>query len=117
VTTDKSPLYQFWFNTLHFSLHMTLNGLILFFLCSAAYRAMRIKNVGSGIMVITTILIALAAVPIGELIWPGFSVISSWLMDFPSAGANRALSLTTGIGIVIFGARVLFWKEKRVYGQ
>ena len=114
--TSGSPLYAFWFDTLHFPLHMTLNALKIFMLASAGYRAMRIRSVESGILVVSMLLVGLAATPIGEMLLPVGPQISSWLLDFPSAGANRALALTTGIGIVIFGARVLLWKENRVYG-
>ena len=116
VGTAKSPMYEFWYVTLQFPLHQTLNGLKIFFLASAAYRAMRVTSVDTGLLVGSMLIVAMAATPLGELIWPGSPMIASWLLDFPGSGAERAIILTAGIGIIIFGARVLLWKERRVYG-
>ena len=116
VGTAKSPLYQFWYVTLQFPVHQTLNGLKIFFLASAAYRAMRVTSVDTGLLVASMLVVAIAATPLGEMIWPGSTMIASWILDFPGSGAERAIILTAGIGIIIFGARVLLWKERRVYG-
>ena len=116
IGTAESPLYQFWYVTLQFPIHMTLNGLKIFFLTSAAYRAMRVMSLDSGLLVASMLIVAIAATPFGEMIWPGSVPVSAWILDFPSSGAEMAIVLTAGIGIIIFGARVLLWKERRVYG-
>jgi len=114
--TANSPLYEFWYVTLQFPVHQTLNGLKIFFLASAAYRAMRVTSIDSALLVASMMVVAISATPLGEMLWPGSTAISSWILDFPGSGAERAIILTAGIGIIIFGARVLLWKERRVYG-
>jgi hypothetical protein len=87
------------------------------FIFSAGYRAFRVRNVEATIFLFAGILVMLQAAPIGEVMWSGFPVIGKWILDVPSNAVNRAILITTGIGLVAWCFRYLFGFEKGITGE
>ena len=87
------------------------------FIFSAGYRAFRARNVEATIFLVAGILVMLQNAPIGELIWPGFSVAGKWILDVPSTAVSRAIFITTGIGLVAWCFRYLLGFEKGIAGE
>jgi hypothetical protein len=78
---------------------------------------MRARSIESALLLITGVIVMLRNAPIGNVIWTGFPVIGSWLLDVPSVAGNRAVFIGVGIGTVLLGLRVLLGYERSYLGE
>ena len=90
----------------------TIFSLFGFYVISAAFHALRVKNLESLLFLITGTIIFFWAAPIGSAIWPGFATLGDWLMAAPTAGVFRGILLGASLGIVAFGLRLLIGRER-----
>ena len=88
-----------------------------FFIASACFRILRFKNIESGLLILSAVLIMLSNVALGELIWAEFPLIGSWIKTVPMMAVFRALTIGVGIGLIILGLRTLIGLEKGYAGE
>lgn len=103
--------YRLYFNTL-VACSTSGNGMLLFFLCSAAYRAYRARNLSAGVLLASAFIIIMANAPFGEAIWKGIPKLGEWLLSNPIMAAQRALAITATLGAVVLFIRVYLGYEK-----
>ncbi|HOV65934.1 MAG TPA: hypothetical protein PLR48_03170 [Bacillota bacterium] len=109
--------YQFWFDALFVPGQATVYAMTGFFIASAAYRAFRIRNLDSAILLVSAAILMLGNVPIGETIWSQFPVIGEWLMNIPNLAGQRGMLIGAGIGGIASGVRVLLGIERTYLGS
>lgn len=107
-----STFYQKAFLSTKIALHIAIIGQIIFFICSAGYRTLRINNARTALLAGCALLMVIANAP-----WmAGYPVISQtlayWLLDNPQMAASRAVIISGGVGAVIVGIRILLGLEK-----
>jgi hypothetical protein len=85
----------------------TLYALLAFFVASAAYRAYRVRNWESLLMVGAAVVVLLGQVPVGRMIWGELPVFKEWLMAVPVAAGARGILLGVSLGALIAGLRLL----------
>lgn len=110
------PSYQFWFDALFVPGQATVYAMTGFFIASAAYRAFKLRNTESVVLLVTAAILMLGNVPVGEKIWSGFPVVSKWLMDIPNLAGQRGMLIGAGIGGIASGLRVLLGIERSYLG-
>lgn len=113
----NSSSLQYLYSNAYMPLYASVYSLVGFYQATATFRTLRIRNLGSAIFVVVAILMMLRNTPLGEAIWPGFQVIGMWLLDVPSAGGTRGLTIVTAIGAIILGLRVLMGQERAGGGE
>jgi hypothetical protein len=86
------------------------------FTIGATFRSLRMKSIPVTISVILFIVVIFGQATLGEVIWSGFTPLSTWLQNVMLGGSMRALQLTAALGAVVMGIRVLLWYEKDIYG-
>lgn len=85
----------------------TLLALGAVFLVSAAYRALRVRDLPSGIMAAAAVAVLTLQIPDLQLLWPGAAVVREWLFQVPFAAALRGLLMGTALGAVGLSMSVL----------
>lgn len=108
--------YQFWFDALFVPGQATVYAMTGFFIASAAYRAFKVRNVESAILLVSAAVLMLANVPIGEKMWSGIPTVGKWLMDIPNLAGQRGMLIGAGIGGIASGLRVLLGIERSYLG-
>lgn len=97
--------------TVQISIESALAGLVLFALVYGAYRLMRRKVTGAGLLFTLILLILL----IGALPLPGTGAIASfrdWLLAVPANAGARGILLGIALATVITGVRVLIGQDR-----
>ena len=119
IKGNNDPLFSTIFKVVSEPLDATMFSLLAFFIASAAYRAFRVKNLESTIMMAVAFVVMLANVPFGEMIWSsqswlgGFSGIRTWILATPTAAVSRAISIGAFLGGVANTWRVVLGIERR----
>lgn len=116
IETSDGAIYQRIYNSVFVQLDSTMFALLAFYMASAAYRAFRIKNVESGILLVTGALVMLGNVPIGEVIWSALPSIKTWIMNVPNSAVQRGLQVCIRLGSLAVVLRVVLGLEKAHLG-
>lgn len=93
-------------------LEATLFALLAFFLASAAYRAFRIKNFETFLLVAFTIVVLLGQVPAGFQLWADLPLIKDWIIRVPALAGARGILLGVALGTIATGLRVLLGADR-----
>ncbi|MBT9259202.1 MAG: hypothetical protein KM310_05545 [Clostridiales bacterium] len=94
----------------------TIFALLAFFITSAAYRAFRVRTREATVLMISAIILMLGTAPIGDVIIPGWKTFSQWILDVPSAAAQRGILLGAYLGAFATALRILLGLERAHLG-
>ena len=86
-----------------FPLQATIFSLLAFFVASAAYRAFRVRNWESALLVIFGAIVLLGQVPL----WGALTSSKEWILGVLSMAGTRGILLGAALGTVATGLRVL----------
>ena len=78
VKGNDDPLYKGLYDALIVPVNASMHSVSAFFLASAAFKAFRIRNVESIVLMCSAVWVMLASVPIGDLISPTLKVVMDW---------------------------------------
>jgi len=112
----KNAGYAFYYNNFLAPMNTTLQGMTVFFVGSAAYRAFTVRNAEAAILLFSAVVVILASIPLGEQIWGQIPAISKWLMDIPNMSGQRGILITSAIGSMAIGLRVMLGLERSHFG-
>lgn len=103
LTGPASPLSQEVFNAVQYPLQAAIASLLIFFVASAAFRSLRMRNFESFILVGVALIVLLGQVPLfNEL-----TAVKDWILTVPAMAGIRGLILGVALGTVVTGLRVL----------
>lgn len=102
----KDP-FTFIFDAIYTPLAAAFYSMTAFHLASASYRAFRAKNALAAALLVTGVLLMLGRAPIGEVIWSKFPAVANWIMGVINLAGSRGIMITTSIGVIGVGLRVL----------
>lgn len=107
--------YRFLWDNLLLPAQATMYSTTIFFITSSAYRAFRVKNLQSAILLVSAILV-MGRVGIGAVIWPGFQTVSGWLMQVPNTAGMRAVTIGGAMALVGSSMRIILGLERSYLG-
>lgn len=107
-----NPIYVWIYGNVFNPLARAMYAILGFFIVTASYRAMKIRNIDSTLLLIAAVIVMLKNAPIGAVIWPGFPGLGTWILDVPSTAVNRAILIGVGLGAILYGIRVVLWYER-----
>lgn len=113
--------YRFIFN----ALSGTMFSVLAFYIVSTAYRAFRIKSPQAAVLFAAALVMMLAKVPLGQMIWEGLlgwtqlgiSEIGQWLMDVPVVAGKRGIMMGLAIGGIVTALKIIFCIERQYMGK
>ena len=106
----------------------TMFSLLAFFVASASFRAFRASNWRATLLLISSFIVMLGRVPIGDLLWriiPGaaagahphlISEAAEWVMQWPNMAGQRAVMIGAAMGVVAAALRIIFGVERSHLG-
>ncbi|MDI6783113.1 MAG: hypothetical protein QME64_03340 [bacterium] len=116
--------FMWVFENVQVPLTATTFSLTAFFICSAAYRAFIARNVEATIMLIAAVIIMIGRIPFGDMISqhfpsyiPGFTQVTSWILDVPGMAAGRAIMLGVSLGGLATSLRIILGIERTYQGK
>ncbi len=112
---EGSPFMKiFWY--IYTPIQATMFALLAFYIASAAYRAFRVRNILSTILLSAALLLMLRLIPIGPLSGP-IQEIDRWILGVPNLAAKRAIIIGVGLGIVATAIKVVLGIERSYLGK
>lgn len=111
-----STQFKWIYDTIYGPLTATTYALLAFWVCSAAYRAFKIKNLESAILVICGLLVFFGVTPLSGLISPFFPSANTFISNIINVAGQRGLNIGIGIGILTFGFQIILGIERSWMG-
>ncbi len=112
----SSKVYSRLFDSVNAPLQSALFGMTVYFLVSASYRSFVVRKTESAVILVTSIIIMLAAVPIGKQISPSIPATASWLNTVVNSAGQRGIIIGAAIGAIANGLRTMLGIERNLGG-
>jgi len=112
TTSTTSPGYKYIWQNLYQPAASTMYSFTLFYMASACWRAFRIRNWQSGVLMVTGAAVLLGQVGLGAAISPAIPKFSAWVIAVPNAAAIRAITIGGSLGMVVMSIRVILGLER-----
>lgn len=104
------PVVQWLFEHVQLPIQASLSALLVFFLVTAAYRLLSLRNAESAVMLIVVLLVLLGQAAVGLL--PSLTAIREWIIAVPALAGIRGILLGVSLGAVLTGIRILLGIER-----
>jgi hypothetical protein len=82
-------------------------ALLVFFMATAAYRALRVRTWENALFVVAALVVLIGAVPIANLISPLLPAAKEWVLNVPTVAGVRGILLGVALGVIATGLRLL----------
>lgn len=92
-------------------------ALLGFYVCSAAYRSFKLKNLEAAILLIAAVILMLGQAPVGDRIIPNISSGSNWILNVPNSAGMRGIRIGASIGAFAASIRVILGLERSWTGS
>ncbi|MEM7028375.1 MAG: hypothetical protein AAF629_02195 [Chloroflexota bacterium] len=100
------------FSYVLYPLESTFFALIALFIASAAFRAFRVKDFETFLLVAFAIIVLLGQVPIGYQLWSDFPLVKEWVLRVPTLAGIRGIMLGVALGTIATGLRILLGADQ-----
>jgi hypothetical protein len=108
----STPQFRAVFNMVQYPIQTAIASLLIFFVASAAFRALRIRSIESALFVVVIIIVLLGQISLADEL----TAAKDWIMTVPGLAGARGLLLGIAIGTAVTGLRVLMGID-RPYSQ
>jgi hypothetical protein len=112
-----APAYDWIFQAIVETGHAAVSALVIFNIATAAFRAFRVHNIDSFLMLAAGIILILGQAPIGSVIWSRLPDVSEWMMDVVNLAGQRAIIISAALATVITGLRIIVGVERPPFRQ
>ncbi|MFC2037852.1 hypothetical protein ACFLYD_07825 [Chloroflexota bacterium] len=104
------PAVRWIFEYIQMPIQASFSALLVFFLVTAAYRALRVRNAESTVMCVVALLVLIGQVSVGLV--PVLPELKDWILDVPTVAGVRGILLGVALGTVLTGIRLLMGVER-----
>lgn len=101
------PASVWVFRYMYQPLEASFLALLVFFMASAAYRALRARTWEMALLIAAALVVLIGSAPIANLISPLFSAAKDWVMSVPAVAGVRGILFGVALGIIATGLRLL----------
>ncbi len=108
------PAIRWIFENIQAPLQASFSALIAFFILTATYRLVRLRNWESVVMLLAAVIVLIGQVTIGLL--PVLPQLKDWILAVPAMAGVRGILLGVALGALLTGMRLLLGVE-RPYGN
>lgn len=111
-----NPVYKWGFDYLYQPIYSAISSLLAFMITSASYRAFKVKDWQSAVLMVAAVVVMLGQVGIGSLIYKGIPTWSAWIMSVVNTAGMRGITIGGALGAVALSLRVLLGLERGYLG-
>lgn len=101
------------FDNMYLPLEGAFFALTAFFLATAAYRALRARNLGTLLMLISALIVFLGQMPFVNVLTGNVTAdLKNWLLSVPSEAGVRGILIGVALGTVATGLRLIVGMDR-----
>lgn len=112
-----NSMYTYLYDNIYLPAGATIYSITALFIASAVYRAFRIRNVESFLLLVCSVFVMLKNAPVGEMISPYIPLVGRWLSDYPQSSGNRIIWIIATIGWLALCVRYVFGRERVIAAE
>jgi hypothetical protein len=106
----SQPMVQWIFDYIQTPIQASLSALLVFFVVTAAYRLLLLRNLESVVMLLVVLIVLLGQVALGLI--PVLPNLKEWILDVPAMAGVRGILLGVALGALLTGIRLLLGVER-----
>ena len=115
--TSKDTPYDWFFQNMQKPMQATMFSVLAFFIASAAYRAFRARTTEATLLLITSIIVMLGRVPLGQFVWNKLPLCANWIMAYPNLAVQRGIIIGAALGAASMSLRIILGIERTYMGK
>jgi hypothetical protein len=116
-TGEDGRVFTWLYDRVFAPCNATMFALLAFFIASAAFRAFRMRNTESALLLGAAILVMIGLVPIGRAISDWLPWLAEWIVEVPNIAGRRAIMMGAALGAVATGLRIILGIERSYMGS
>jgi len=116
-TGASSSQYTWLYNSSYFALSATVYSSLGFYMTSGIYRALRAKNIESGLLLIVGFIVLARNAPAIAAGFPPIIPWGAWLSAVPTTSAQRGIMIGAALGALALGIRTMIGRETGFLGK
>ncbi len=94
----------------------TMFAMLAFYMCSAAFRAFRMRNLHAGVLLVSAFIVMLGQIPLATAFIPGLHEFRQWILDVPNLASKRGIMIGVGLGASATSFKILLGIERAWLG-
>ncbi len=103
--------YTWGFNYIYQPIYSGISSLLAFTITSASYRAFRVRNWQSALLMVSAVVVML-----GQMGLSSMPSLSAWIMEIPNTAGVRGITIGGALGAIAMSLRILFGLERGYAG-
>ncbi len=111
-----SPVYKWCWDNVYQPIYSGIASLLAFMIISASYRAFKIRNWQSTVLMVSAVIVMLGQIGVGSAISRYLPSWSQWIMSVPNTAGMRGISIGGALGAIALSIRVLLGFERSYMG-
>jgi hypothetical protein len=115
--TQEGTVYHWMFQNMQAPMMSTMFSLLAFFIASAAYRAFRARTKEATILLVTSVVVMLGRIPLGQFIWHKLPDYTDWIMAYPNLSVQRGIIIGAALGAAAMSLRIILGIERTYMGK
>ncbi len=115
--TQEGTVYHWMFQNMQAPMMSTMFSLLAFFIASAAYRAFRARTKEATILLVTSVIVMLGRIPLGQFIWHKLPDYTDWIMAYPNLSVQRGIIIGAALGAAAMSLRMILGIERTYMGK
>jgi len=114
ATSDQ---YNWLYNSSYFALSATVYSSLGFYMTSGVYRALRVKNIESGIFLVVGVIVLAKNAPALTVYIPALVPAVDFITQILTTGAQRGIMIGGALGAISLGIRTMVGRETGFLGK
>lgn len=106
----SQPIIQWIFENIQVPIQASLSALLVFFVVTAAYRLLLVRNLEATVMLIVVLIVLIGQVGVGLV--PVLPKLKDWILTVPTLAGVRGILLGVALGALLTGIRLLIGVER-----
>lgn len=115
--THEGTVYHWMFQNMQSPMMSTMFSLLAFFIASAAYRAFRARTKEATILLVTSVIVMLGRIPLGQFLWNKLPEYTDWIMAYPNLSVQRGIIIGAALGAAAMSLRIILGIERTYMGR
>jgi hypothetical protein len=117
MLSPTSTEYNWLYNASYFALSATVYSSLGFYMTSGLYRALRLKNIESGIFLVVGMIVLAKNAPALSVYFPVLGVWGRFIENVLTTSAQRGIMIGGALGAISLGIRTMTGRETGFLGR